>query len=58
MWCSSDSIDRKINIKFKIKSNISEDIRKNQSKYQVGFLLQKTTDPFAGAPRDENGTIL
>ena len=31
---------------------------KNPSKYPVGSLLQKIIDPFAGAPRDENGTIL
>lgn len=31
---------------------------KNPSKYPVGSLLQKIIDPFAGAARDENGTIL
>jgi hypothetical protein len=31
---------------------------KSNSKYPVGSLMQKITDPFAGAPRDENGSIL
>jgi hypothetical protein len=31
---------------------------KNPPKYPVGSLLQKIIDPFAGASRDENGTIL
>jgi hypothetical protein len=30
----------------------------NTGKFKRGSLLQKITDPFDGAPRNENGTIL